>query len=69
MQASDGLRQTAYVIVMILLSLALFFLLVGDRWTAGILGGVSAVLFGIIEWVRARAFRGFARDNASPRRN
>lgn len=69
MQASDGLRQTAYVIVMILLLLALFFLLVGDRWTAGIFGGVSAMLIGIIEWVRARAFRGFARNGAGLRRS
>ena len=55
MQASDRLRQTGYAIVMILLLMALFFLLVGNGWAAGGLGGLSAGLMVAIEWVRTHA--------------
>ena len=65
MQASDGLRQTGYVLVVILLLLALFFLLVGDGGTAGILAIASAALIGLIEWIRFRLPRVFGRDDAS----
>lgn len=64
MQASDGLRQTGYAVVMILLMLALFFLLVGDGGTAGILAAASAALTGLIEWIRFRLPHIFGRDNA-----
>ncbi len=63
MQAADGLRQTGYVIVMILLMMALFFLLIGDGWTAGVLALASSGLMGLIEWVRSHMFRGFGRND------
>ena len=65
MQVSDGLRQIGYAVVMILLMLGLFFLLIGDGWTAGVMAMASAVLIGLIEWIRFRLPRGFGRGNAN----
>ena len=65
MQASDRLRQTGYAIVTILLLMALFFVLVGDGWTAGAFGAVSVALIAALEWIRARGFRSFSRNGVS----